>query len=452
MKARTTLGCFVVVLAVLSVGVVAASILAGKSRARAEAHFAKLRAGGYPTSPKELDAWYVKPPEAENGATALLEAIQAHTLPPPSMDESAPSIFTLRGEPELPEPDTPLTEAQRSLAADYLKDNEPTLRLLQESLNHTAFRFPIDLTAGFATELPHLTGLRALAYLLETKATVEADMGNADDAVQTVQMLLRFSDVLADEPLLISQLVRLSCHSIAVSALAQVVGRADLSTAQLEGLKEALKTYGERDTLYRGMAGEFANGMGVFGEGFPVSQGPREFRSVARGAASLYSLTLGPGDRSFYISKMTEIIEVCRVPVEQRRAQAKAVEAEIERGMSWKRAMSRILLPSLSRGTEAGIRDAAMFRCALTALAIEQYRLDHGGALPETLEGLVPQYLTEVPQDPYCSQPLRYRSLSPGYAVYSVGEDLADDGVEVESNEDGRSRGRSREASFRVDK
>ncbi len=452
MKARTTVGCFAVVLVTLSLGVIAASILAGQSRANAGAHFAALRAGGYPMTPKELDEWYVKPPEAENGATALLEAARTHKLPPPSMDESAPSIFTLRGEPELPEPNTPLTEVQRSLASDYLRDNEPTLRLIQESLNHTRFRFPIDLTAGFATDLSHLAGLRTLANLLLTKATVEADAGNADSAVETTLALLQSSDVLSDEPTHISQLVRLSCRSIATSALTQVVSRVDLSNAHLEKLKGAFKTYGERDTLYRGMVGEFANGMGAFSEGFPVDQGQAEFRSVAQGAASLYSMTFGQGDRAFYVSQMAKMIAICRAPVEQRLAQAKAIEAEIEKGMSWRRAMSSILLPSLPRGVKAGIRDAAEFRCAVTALAIEQYRLGQGGALPETLEALAPQYLPETPIDPYNSQPLLYKRLAPGYAVYSVGENQVDDGVDVASEADRSSVRRPGEASFLVHK
>jgi hypothetical protein len=57
-------------------------------------------------------------------------------------------------------------------------------------------------------------------------------------------------------------------------------------------------------------------------------------------------------------------------------------------------------------------------RSATAALAIEQYRLDHGGALPDTLEQLVPQYLTSVPTDPFDGAPLVYERLpQKGYRV-----------------------------------
>ena len=37
-------------------------------------------------------------------------------------------------------------------------------------------------------------------------------------------------------------------------------------------------------------------------------------------------------------------------------------------------------------------------------------------------------YLKAVPLDPFDGKPLRYKKLSPGYVVYSIGEDLSDDG------------------------
>ena len=33
-----------------------------------------------------------------------------------------------------------------------------------------------------------------------------------------------------------------------------------------------------------------------------------------------------------------------------------------------------------------------------------------------------------MPLDPFDGEPLRYKKLSPGYIVYSIGDDLSDDG------------------------
>jgi len=58
-------------------------------------------------------------------------------------------------------------------------------------------------------------------------------------------------------------------------------------------------------------------------------------------------------------------------------------------------------------------------------VACNRYERDNG-ALPASLELLIPQYIASVPVDPYDGQPFRY---DPARAiVYSVGEDGKDDG------------------------
>ena len=41
---------------------------------------------------------------------------------------------------------------------------------------------------------------------------------------------------------------------------------------------------------------------------------------------------------------------------------------------------------------------------------------------------MVPGYLEAVPEDPFDGKELRYKKLEPGYVVYSVGDDLEDQG------------------------
>ncbi|MBN1443872.1 MAG: hypothetical protein JXA90_14270 [Planctomycetes bacterium] len=64
-------------------------------------------------------------------------------------------------------------------------------------------------------------------------------------------------------------------------------------------------------------------------------------------------------------------------------------------------------------------------RAHRTYPALRGYQQEHG-ALPEKLEDLVPAFLDAVPADPYDGQPLRYSRQK--RLVYSVGEDLVDDG------------------------
>ncbi len=78
-------------------------------------------------------------------------------------------------------------------------------------------------------------------------------------------------------------------------------------------------------------------------------------------------------------------------------------------------------------GGQGTTRAEALARLAESACGVERHRLEQGG-IPESLEALVPRYLTRVPLDPVDRAPLRYRRDGERrYLVYSVGPDGRDD-------------------------
>jgi len=63
----------------------------------------------------------------------------------------------------------------------------------------------------------------------------------------------------------------------------------------------------------------------------------------------------------------------------------------------------------------------------IAAMHLAAYRQDHGH-YPAALSLLVPDYLEQLPADPFSDQPLRYRLISQGdYVLYSVSTDGRDD-------------------------
>ena len=66
---------------------------------------------------------------------------------------------------------------------------------------------------------------------------------------------------------------------------------------------------------------------------------------------------------------------------------------------------------------------------ARVLLATILYRRDHGGQLPEKLSNVVPKYLAAVPLDPFNGKPMLYDARKE--VVYSVGQNLVDDGGEI---------------------
>ena len=88
-------------------------------------------------------------------------------------------------------------------------------------------------------------------------------------------------------------------------------------------------------------------------------------------------------------------------------------------------------MPSLGRAFDLALRGKGRIRSARAALAAERYRIDHG-QWPTDLGELVPGYLDAVPLDPFDDEPLRYLRNEEGIVVYSIGDDLTDDGGELE--------------------
>ncbi|HQR05421.1 MAG TPA: hypothetical protein PLN21_01295 [Gemmatales bacterium] len=87
-------------------------------------------------------------------------------------------------------------------------------------------------------------------------------------------------------------------------------------------------------------------------------------------------------------------------------------------------------LQTWCRLATAELSTQAERRALIAALACERYRLAIK-SYPETLNDLVPAYLSAVPIDPYSGTALLYRRLPDRVVVYSVGKDGKDDGGEV---------------------
>lgn len=85
--------------------------------------------------------------------------------------------------------------------------------------------------------------------------------------------------------------------------------------------------------------------------------------------------------------------------------------------------------PSMERANVMFLRCIAQRRAAAVVLAAKLFYADHQ-RWPDSLEEMVPAYLPHVPSDPFAAPgaPLGFRTDAPLPIVYSVGEDLKDDG------------------------
>jgi hypothetical protein len=97
-----------------------------------------------------------------------------------------------------------------------------------------------------------------------------------------------------------------------------------------------------------------------------------------------------------------------------------------------------LLVPSLKGLAERNIHAEIGIHTARLLIALRRHELTLG-TLPDSLETLVPTYLSEIPTDPYSGKPFRY---DPARAiVYSVGEDGLDQGGSIQPKEGEYRRG-----------
>ncbi len=89
--------------------------------------------------------------------------------------------------------------------------------------------------------------------------------------------------------------------------------------------------------------------------------------------------------------------------------------------------LTRLLGTSIAVTAESAARGDAHHGAAVAGVAMYRYRAAHG-RFPEKLDDLVPEFLFEVPQDPFDGKPLRLKQAEGGPVIYSIGPNMTDDG------------------------
>ncbi|OHB83868.1 MAG: hypothetical protein A2Z38_09050 [Planctomycetes bacterium RBG_19FT_COMBO_48_8] len=145
-------------------------------------------------------------------------------------------------------------------------------------------------------------------------------------------------------------------------------------------------------------------------------------------------------DALAFIDLMQDLIDAMDLPNTERLAAFKAVQESINTGGRGG-TLTGIIWPIRTYLINIDVRHLALLHTTQTALAVERYRLAEG-RLPKSLDNLVPAYMDAIPDDPFDGSPLKYHVRQSGYVVYSVGEDLTDEGGTEQGTQGRDSRGK----------
>jgi len=409
-----------IILLLTGVGVFAYHRLSLKSKLRTKID--AIRAAGYPVTCTELDQWYKIPPNVENAAYTFMDAFSCYK----KWDKEKAEPLPLVGRAKLPARTEPLAEETKALIVQYVVDNNEALKLLHASAAIEHCRYPIDLNAGFETLLPNLSEIRIGVFLLNLEAVLHAENRDSKSAIRSVKSCFGISRSLAKEPVRISQLVRSACLSRAATIIEYCINRIKFTNEQLLELIESVRSSERISGMFYAFIGERCNGISFFkapGSVDPDLIGGVPFRPVL----ALYkAIGMTDSDAIIYLDLMDEYIKIYQLPLHQRQKAAEVVDAKFQSTSKF-HVLLYVIMPALSRTTIIDTRNTAQLLTTRIGLAIERYRLA-AGKLPDELAELVPAYLDAVPMDPFDGNELRYKKLGVGFVVYSIGEDLIDDG------------------------
>jgi hypothetical protein len=93
------------------------------------------------------------------------------------------------------------------------------------------------------------------------------------------------------------------------------------------------------------------------------------------------------------------------------------------------------LMPVMGRAGAFRDESLSQIRLVQAALALKSYRHEHA-AYPATLAALP----SEIRQDPFSGKDLVYRRTDSGYLLYSIGQNLKDDGGKVPEKSEDRTK------------
>ena len=413
----------------------------------------EIRQRGEPVTLAELQTNYPAIPDEENAAVALMEIWHeddpefwnafkagASTLPERHNVVHDPALPYLGSNGRKVPRNQPLSSAALAAAESFLSTNAARFEAVRAALKRPRFRFPIKFEDGPAARVPHLARLRSETRNFQVAALAASERGENTKALQALEDIARTGQVLTDEPVELSQLVRIACLNLALESTEQLLSRQSLQPDQLDRLRTLFELSSLRGVAKSTLIYERPFALSSFDPQIAANSvfnsAPEDAEenteetaaNIRKGFRIMQSVGYLDSDRKLMLETFREAIVLAEqeTPESLKKSESLFDKANIKARKFPPKLFSSMLLPSV-RGVPSNFATyEARRRAALTAIAIERFRLAHGGELPDQLGALVPTFLPNVPEDPFDGEKLRFAKLDRGYVVYSVGRDRED--------------------------
>jgi len=382
----------------------------------------EARAAGAPLTFTEIEAARTTWPDDRNGALVLL-GIKDQLVQLAKTEEFANLPWLGCGASDLPLGER-WTDARRAEIDQFLQAAAPELKQIDSLKNYEGGRMPFDPNADILLADYDIAFIRTAIKLKALQTVDRAMAGETDSVVDDLTILIRVGNVLAEEPTLIGSLVNVACNALTVHALQHTCALATLTPEQLKTIDGLLSGIEKSDRLYWGMLGERA--LNRTARKAIMAQDRRN--AIFPYVPGIHAWLMQ--DEATALGMLNRMVEATKAKPDGGLAAAHKIDQELQQLSRILHPITTTTLPSLGRAFEINLNLTAQVRAARAAMAAERFRIDRQ-QFPSALAELVPDYTDAIPLDPFDGKAMRYRLTPERLVIYSIGDDMKDDGGDV---------------------
>ncbi len=292
----------------------------------------------------------------------------------------------------------------------------------------------LELEYSFSAEVPYLKPMRDAARLLQARSQLSLHQGNTAAAID-----YSIANVVLGQKLnscrggIIHKLVAISIAAMGQNSVIDLVDSQVLTEPELLQLQKGLERYRPESDC--------------FADTFRVEYQMLKRKTLNQQDRKSFYFRLSPGVHQKFLfyrlffhpnrsinevaSRSRLIITDCgAVPLGEAYESYEESNPVIgDRRLIWVKpnAAGKLMLQMTSSYSGDFLKAFALFqtvdRLSTIKIAAERYRLEHGRSI-DNLDDLVPDFLSQVPLDPFSGQPIQFNPAS--RRAYSVGSDRID--------------------------
>jgi hypothetical protein len=344
-----------------------------------------------------------------------------------------------------------ISEITNSPPRDVLRALEhytPQFEEWSQRTTRTRCRFALDLKAGTAMRSPHLGLFQDASKLFSLRMRAHLALGEPTAAYDDFRGGFHAYRALAEEPTLISGLVRIALLTVLTDAIRDGLNDHAWRESELRNIDADLATIRIWEDYTRAFSSE--RGFGNVGSDELLAMSPL---GRARKMSTLWEgpFTAQPPPFKSWIGALVPDRLIRDDQLRENRYMDELLACVSTDGMSFDPdsptpsdanhmteseahyfSLFKDSAPIFAEVAQRYVFVQTRLDQAHLAIALERFGLIRG-VTPETLTELVPDFIAEVPRDIYTREPMIYRRTEDGgFLLYSVGPNRRDDGGAID--------------------